>query len=160
MTTEGLVKNEKVELGDRIGRTVESEKFPITMDEFWFSIIPDVIVGPFDFVCVDNIYSTRTIGIVKELRTVSNIHGIEQKSNGNTPPISDYHGSANAAIDNRNYQVQGTRIARVAVMANVQSKKEGQDDDRNSNNNIGNVIVRMPVGINSSVTFANSDEIL
>ena len=162
MTTEGLVKNENVELGDKIGRTVESERFPITMDEFWFSIIPDVIVGPFDFVCVDNIYSTRTIGIVKELRTVSNIHGIEQKSNGNTQPISDYHDSANAAAigDSRNYQVHGTRIARVAVMANVQSRKEGQDDDDRNNDNTSNVIVRMPVGINSSVTFANSDEIL
>ncbi len=162
MTTEGLVKNENIELGDRIGRTVESERFPITMDEFWFSIIPDVIVGPFDFVCVDNIYSTRTIGIVKELRTVSNIHGIEQKSNGNTQPISDYHESANAPAigGSRNYQVHGTRIARVAVMANVQSRKEGQDDDDRNNDNTSNVIVRMPVGINSSVTFANSDEIL
>jgi DNA helicase HerA-like ATPase len=129
------------------------------MDEFWFSIIPDVIVGPFDFVCVDNIYSTRTIGIVKELRTVSNIHGIEHKSNRDTPPLSDYHDSESSTNDSRNYQVQGTRIARVAVMANVQSKKEGQDD-RNNGNNISNVIVRMPVGINASVIFANSDEIL
>ena len=85
MTTEGLTKNENVELGSRIGETVESEKFPITMDEFWFSIVPNVIVGPFDFVCVDNIYNTRTIGIVKELRTVSNIHSIKQK--GLRPPL-------------------------------------------------------------------------
>jgi DNA helicase HerA-like ATPase len=156
LTTKGLVKNENVQLGNKIGRTIESEKFPITMDEFWFGIIPDVIVAPFDFVCVDNIYSTRTIGIVKELRTVSNIHGIEHKPNRD---ISDCHNSESATNDGRNYQVQGTRIARVAVMANVQSKKEGQDD-RNNSNNISNVIVRMPVGINASVTFANSDEIL
>ena len=155
MTTEGLAKSENAELGHNIGRTVESEKFPITMDEFWFSIGPNVIVGPFDFVCVDNIYNTRTIGIIKELRTVSNVHGVKQKPNGGTTALSGHHDSESAMIGGRDYQVHGTRIARVAVMANVQNKNEGQDDRSNNN-----VIVRMPVGINASVAFANSDEIL
>src|SRR4030095_6124867 len=126
------------------------------MDEFWFSIFPNVIVGPFDFVCVDNIFNTRTIGIVRELRTVSNFHSIKQKSNGGITSISDHHDSESAAIGSREYQVHGTRIARVAVMANVQDKKERQDDMSNNNH----IIVRMPVGINASVAFANSDEIL
>jgi uncharacterized protein len=157
LTTEGLAKNENIELGSRIGKTVESEKFPITMDEFWFSIVPNVIVGPFDFVCVDNIYNTRTIGIVKELRTVSNIHSIKQKSNGGITSTSDHHDSESSMIVRREYQVHGTRIARVAVMANVQNKNKGQGGWRNKNNTL---IVRMPVGINASVAFANSDEIL
>jgi len=157
LTTEGLAKNVNVEQGNRIGRTVESEKFPITMDEFWFSIFPNVIAGPFDFVYVDNIFNTRTIGIIKELRTVSNIHSIKQKSNGDIPSISDHHDAESAGIGDRDYQVHGTRIARVAVMANFQNKKKGQDDRSNNNNR---VIVRMPVGINASVAFANSDEIL
>ena len=155
MTTEGLAKSENAELGHNIGRTVESEKFPITMDEFWFSIGPNVIVGPFDFVCVDNIYNTRTIGIIKELRTVSNVHGVKQMPNRGTTALSERHDPESAMIGGRDYQVHGTRIARVAVMANVQNKNEGQDDRSNNN-----VIVRMPVGINASVAFANSDEIL
>ena len=40
------------------------------MDEFWFSILPDKIIGPFDFISVENICNTVTIGIVKELRTI------------------------------------------------------------------------------------------
>ena len=155
MTTEGLAKSENAELGHNIGRTVESEKFPITMDEFWFSIGPNIIVGPFDFVCVDNIYNTRTIGIIKELRTVSNVHGVKQMPNRGTTALSEHHDSESAMIGGRDYQVHGTRIARVAVMANVQNKNEGQDDRSNNN-----VIIRMPVGINASVAFANSDEIL
>jgi DNA helicase HerA-like ATPase len=156
LTTEGLAKSENAEeLGHNIGRTVESEKFPITMDEFWFSISPNVIVGPFDFVCVDNIYNTRTIGIIKELRTVSNVHSVKQMPNGGATALSELHDSESAAFDSRDYQVHGTRIARVAVMANIQNKNEGQY--YKSNNNI---IVRMPVGINASVAFANSDEIL
>lgn len=156
MTTEGLAKNVNVEQGNRIGRTVESEKFNITMDEFWFSIFLNVIAGPFDFVCVDNIFNTRTIGIIKELRPVSNINSIKQKSNGDIPSISDHHDAESAGIGDRDYQVHGTRIARVAVMANLQNKKEGEDDRSNNNR----VIVRMPVGINASVAFPNSDEIL
>ncbi len=155
MTTEGLAKSENAELGHNIGRTVESEKFPITMDEFWFSIGPNVIVGPFDFVCVDNIYNTRTIGIIKELRTVSNVRSVKQKPNGGATALSERHDSESAMIGGRDNQVHGTRIARVAVMANVQNKNEGQDDRSNNN-----VIIRMPVGINASVAFANSDEIL
>lgn len=157
MTTKGLAKNGEVELGNRIGRTVESEKFPITMDEFWFSIIPSVIIGPFDFVSVDNIYNTRTIGIVKELRTVSNMHSITKNSKGDITFLSDQHDSESAATGSRDYHILGTRIARVAVMANIQSKHEGPGNKGNKNSSI---IARMPVGINASVAFANSDEIL
>src|SRR5687767_8154803 len=125
------------------------------MDEFWFSIGPNVIVGPFDFVCVDNIYSTRTVGIIKELRTVSNIHGIKQKTNGGMSTMPGQYDSDIATIDNRNCRDQGTRIAKVAVMVNVQNKNDGLEG-KSSNS----VIVRMPVGIDASVKFANSDEIL
>src|ERR687891_1728692 len=54
-----------------IGLTIVSDKFPITMDTFWFAINSRVIVNPFDFVTVKNLHNTRTIGIVKELQTVA-----------------------------------------------------------------------------------------
>ena len=37
-------------MSDIIGNTIELDKYQITMDEFWFSILPDKIVGPFDFI--------------------------------------------------------------------------------------------------------------
>jgi len=155
LTTKELAKDEISNLRNNIGRTIESARFPITMDEFWFSIGPNVIVGPFDFVCVDNIYSTHTIGIIKELRTVSNIHSIEQKTNGGTYTMPRQYDSDISTSDNRERRDQGTRIAKVAVMVNVQNKNDGQEG-KSSNS----VIVRMPVGIDASVKFANSDEIL
>ena len=78
--------------------------------------------------CVDNIYNTRTIGIIKELRTVSNIHGIKEKADKGVTTVSGHHDSGNSTIGNSDYQDHGTRIARVAVMANVQSKNERQQD--------------------------------
>ena len=108
------------------------------MDEFWFSIGPNVIVGPFDFVCVDNIYSTRTIGIIKELRTVSNIHSIEQRTNGGMSTMAGQYDSDIATIDNRDCRDQGTRIAKVAVMVNVQNKNDGQEDKEQQQRNCKN----------------------
>ena len=55
----------------QIGRTIVSDKFPITMDNFWFAINSNVIVNPFDFVTVKNLHNTMTIGIIKELQTVA-----------------------------------------------------------------------------------------
>src|ERR671915_16486 len=56
-----------------IGKTLASDRFPNTMDSFWFSINPDIIISPFDFVTVRHIFNTRTIGMVKELRATEDI---------------------------------------------------------------------------------------
>ncbi|MFL6493871.1 MAG: hypothetical protein ACJ70N_03605 [Nitrososphaera sp.] len=53
-----------------IGRTLASDRFPNTMDSFWFSINPKVVISPFDFVTVRHVFNTRTIGMVKELSAI------------------------------------------------------------------------------------------
>jgi uncharacterized protein len=56
-----------------IGKTLASDRFPNTMDSFWFSINPYIIISPFDFVTVRHIFNTRTIGMVKELKATEDI---------------------------------------------------------------------------------------
>src|SRR5919109_3843481 len=63
-------KNDK---GKDIGKTLASDRFPNTMDSFWFSINPDIIISPFDFVTVKHIFETRAIGMVKELIATEDI---------------------------------------------------------------------------------------
>jgi len=58
---------------ESIGTTLASEKFPNNMDSFWFSVHPDIILNPFDFVTVKHIFDTKTVGIVKELRAIDEI---------------------------------------------------------------------------------------
>ena len=53
-----------------IGKTLASDRFPNTMDSFWFSIHPGVIVSPFDFVMVRHLFNTRTIGMIKEINPI------------------------------------------------------------------------------------------
>ena len=55
-------------LHQEIGKTIASERFLNTMDGFWFALKPNVIINSFDFVTVDNLFNTKSIGIVKELQ--------------------------------------------------------------------------------------------
>jgi uncharacterized protein len=149
------IANKEISMSDKtIGKIIESEKFQITMDEFWFSIGHTIILGPFDFVCVDNIHSTRTIGIVKELRTISKNHYASQRGNVDLLTNVDYDLLDNTRAKKDHFD-QGIRIARVAVMANIQNKNARRDAKSNYD-----VFVRMPVGIGASVRFADRDEIL
>jgi uncharacterized protein len=56
-----------------IGKTLASDRFPNTMDSFWFSIKPDIIISPFDFVTVRHIFDTWTVGMIKELKATEDI---------------------------------------------------------------------------------------
>src|ERR671912_944909 len=56
-----------------IGKTLASDRFPNTMDSFWFSIHPGIILSPFDFVTVRHIFNTRTVGMIKELKATEGI---------------------------------------------------------------------------------------
>ena len=137
-------------ISDIIGKTIESEKFQITMDEFWFSIIPDKIIGPFDFISVENICNTITIGIVKELRTIRSAD----------VTISNQYSRQNYSLRNnptntKDYVDQGIRIARVAVMTNARINSIHSDSKSTDDINI-----RMPVDIDKAVRFANEKEIL
>ncbi len=56
-----------------IGKTLASERFPNTMDSFWFSVNPDTLISPFDFVTAKHIFNTETIGIIKELKATEDV---------------------------------------------------------------------------------------
>src|ERR671923_1020115 len=121
----------------QIGRTIVSDKFPITMDNFWFAIDSNIIVNPFDFITVKNLHNTKTIGIVKELQTVAIYGNImiqdnfdDDKDNDNdqkettiTTTTADIR---DLQLEHSNYSPSSaTTIAKVAVMANTGVKIEG-----------------------------------
>ena len=51
-----------------------SERFLNTMDDFWFALNPNVIINSFDFVTVDNLFNSNSIGIIKELQAITAEH--------------------------------------------------------------------------------------
>ena len=123
---------QKYTSNSEVGQTIISERFPSTMDGFWFSVNQDIIINPFDFVSVENLYNTRTVGIVKELQAVK----------------TDSLG----LIEEREQQQQkDIAVAKVAVMGNTGTKLEQTR---------GKVSISMPVRIDKSVNLANVDELI
>ena len=145
-----------------IGQTFVSDKFPITMDNFWFAINSKVVVNPFDFITVKNLHNTRTIGIVKELQTVALDGSIKirdnfvqgdkksiEKETTTTTTTTTY--TQDLQLRDSNHNPSSATIAKVAVMANTGVKIE----------ETGNSIsVSMPVEAGKAVEFATVEEII
>ena len=56
-----------------VGKTIASERFLNTMDGFWFALKPNIIINSFDFVTVENLFNSKSIGIIKELQQLLNM---------------------------------------------------------------------------------------
>ena len=141
-----------------IGKTIASEKFLNTMDGFWFALNPNVIINSFDFVTVDNLFESNTIGIIKELQSVVD--------NEYTNYLTDYpkisttkeqlkrekqnnDGERNLPLSKM--QSKGIVLAKVAIMANTGIKVQGYKK---------NLSINFPVGVDKTVRFATEDEII
>lgn len=134
-----------------IGKTISSERFPNNMDGFWFAISPNVIINSFDFVTVDNLYNSKTIGIVKELQAVAEKDYADY--------FSDYQKNIREQEQLKEAEKQqqlsenapkGLILAKVGTIANtgvLDARKEA-------------ISINFPVGIGKSVRFATEDEII
>ena len=141
-----------------IGKTIASETFLNTMDGFWFALNPNVIINSFDFVAVENLFDSNTIGIIKDLQSVAN----EENKNyfSDSPKISitkerfrrekkDENGERNLLLAKT--QSNGVVLAKVAIMANTGIKVPGYKK---------NISINFPVGIGKTVRFATEEEII
>jgi uncharacterized protein len=141
-----------------IGRTIASEKFLNTMDGFWFALHPNVIINSFDFVTVDNLFDSNTIGIVKELQSVAedeykNYFSDYQKISTTKEQLrgekKDKDEERNLPLSNT--QLIGVVVAKVAIMANTGIKAPGYKK---------NISINFPVGVGKTVRFATEEEII
>src|SRR5829696_3909432 len=142
-----------------IGRTIASEKFLNTMDGFWFALHPNVIINSFDFVTVDNLFDSNTIGIVKELQSVAedeykNYFSDYQKISTTKEKQlreekKDKDQERNLPLSNT--QLSGVVLAKVAIMANTEFKAPGYKK---------NISINFPVGVGKTVRFATEKEII
>ena len=141
-----------------IGTTIASEKFLNTMDGFWFVLTPNEIINSFDFVTVDNLLGSKTIGIVKELQAAAeddcNIY-FSNQLNISTIKEQFLH-EKKTTINKENELIsklysKGVVLAKVAIMANTGAK--GKEYTKN-------VSINFPVGIGKTVRFASEEEIV
>lgn len=137
-----------------IGKSIVSERFPNTIDEFWFIINANMIINSFDFVSVNNLHQTTTIGIVKEVLStfLSNQEIVSHTNNLNKIKKQDSlkKNKSNLSMEYVNTE-QEVVVARVAIMGNTYAKIKGNEDL---------LSVNFPVGASKTVRFANSKEIM
>ena len=137
-----------------IGKSIVSERFPNTIDEFWFIINTNMIINSFDFVSVNNLHQTTTIGIVKEVLStfLSNQEIVSHTNNLNKIKKQDSlkKNKSNLSMEYVNTEKEVV-VARVAIMGNTYAKIKGNEDL---------LSVNFPVGASKTVRFANSKEIL
>lgn len=137
-----------------IGKSIVSERFPNTIDEFWFIINANMIINSFDFVSVNNLHQTTTIGIVKEVLStfLSNQEIVSHTNNLNKIKKQDSlkTNKSNLSMEYVNTEKEVV-VARVAIMGNTYAKIKGNEDL---------LSVNFPVGASKTVRFANSKEII
>ena len=95
-----------------VGKTVISKEFPSNMDGFWFSVNEGMIINSFDFVSVENLCNSRTVGIVKELQSIQTDN---LRSLGKT-------------------KQKDITVAKVAIMGNTGGKLDGMKGNTSISN--------------------------
>jgi uncharacterized protein len=150
-----------------VGKSIISEKFPSTMDSFWFVVGYDAVINPFDFVSVDNVNNSTSIGIIKDIQSVvieetslhsdamnyvSNDYRVKENVSNNTLEKIEARGSLSSSAKQASVVVT---VAKVAVVANtgeenLKDKKLHENFSRSLN---------MPIQIGKVVRYATPDQI-
>src|SRR5687767_2244487 len=98
-----------------VGITFVAENFSNSIDSFWMIIKPEILINPFDYISVDNVQNTKTIGIVKELRRI--YLDIETFSK------NQYSSNLNLIINTEEKLSGGLTVAKIEVIANRQFQR-------------------------------------
>ena len=131
-----IMTNKSKEKGEIIGKTTATEKFPNTVEEFYFWIEPGKVVNPFDFVAVEHVKDSTTIGLVSSMNLITDAGS----------QLADYISSdfGNPQAEPQTPRIE-TTIAKAKVMSNISSKFP--------------IEVLMPVSAYKIVRFATEDEV-
>ncbi|MEM3489222.1 MAG: ATP-binding protein [Nitrososphaerota archaeon] len=124
------------EKDDVIGKTTATEKVPNTVEEFYFWVEPGKIINPFDFVSVEHVKGTTTVGMVSSMELIT-----DAKSH-----LADYVSSEFGKVESvpQTPRIE-TTIAKAKVMGNITGEEMSE--------------VLMPVGSNKLVRFASEEEV-
>lgn len=140
-----------------IGLTFVLDNYTNSVDAFWMIVNPGVLLSPFDFVNVENINNTTTIGIVKELKRVR----LSSKKLSKVPKLSCVSSLPNHKLD----KISGVTIGKIDVIATFPKEvyKVGKSvkemDPKLARKRIKAPLVNMPVEEGKVVHFASSDEV-
>ena len=141
-----------------LGITFVSENFSNSIDSFWIIIKPEFLINPFDFISVENVQNTKTIGIVKELKRIYlDLESIAK---------NQYSSLLNLNMNTDEKLGYGLTVAKIEVIANRQFVSNQEEDFSNDSSlnrmpaKSKNLSINMPVQEGKLVTFATVKEVI
>ena len=133
-----------------IGKTIAADSYPSAIDGYWFIVSPSTILNTFDFVTANNLYESKTIGLVQDIRALPvNISPDSPQRLGRSDDSIQKYGMA---VDkNLTYaSKQEGIVASVAVIGNSGAKSESGKQKT----------INLPILAGKNVRFSTKDEIL
>ena len=122
-----------------IGKVSASERYPTTVDEFYFWIQDDVIVKPFDIIKVPHYKDSVTYAVLEEIAHITDSSG----------HIGSYVSSDFGDVTSEPETLRlGLSFAKCKVLSNHPKGSDNQTQ------------IYMPVSDGSPVYFADEDEII
>jgi hypothetical protein len=140
-----------------VGLSFISEKLSNSIDNFWMIVNPNTLLNPFDFVNVENIHDTSTIGIVKEIKRIF--------LDLNSLPTKQYSSALKLVLNQQDSFNTGITVANVDVISNFPSIDQksldntSQIDLKKTVKKIKSPPINMPVQEGKPVYFATDKEV-
>ncbi len=129
------------EASKSIGKTTATEISANSVSDFQFWIKPGTVINPFDFVSVEHVMDTRTIGLIKEMKAIT-----DAPSHLSNFVSSEF---GNVTVEPNTLRI-GTTLAKASVMANTGIKVPSRTEV---------LEINMPVGNDRPVRFATASEV-
>lgn len=131
-TNNSVFKNGNLDYDDdvEIGKTMISDKHPNTIDSFWFALAPGTIAKPFDFVTVEQYYTSPSSLLSAETTTATTSRRLPQSSSSHSTKTIGMVQDLHAIVPNDDFHYLFQHLNKIRHF----SKKDNTNHDNLDNN--------------------------
>ena len=131
-TNNSVFKNGNLDYDDdvEIGKTMISDKHPNTIDSFWFALAPGTIAKPFDFVTVEQYFTSPSSLLSAETTTATTSRRLPQSSSSHSTKTIGMVQDLHAIVPNDDFHYLFQHLNKIRHF----SKKDNTNHDNLDNN--------------------------
>lgn len=149
-TNNSVFKNDNLDYDDdvEIGKTMISDKHPNTIDSFWFALAPGTIAKPFDFVTVEQYFTSPSSLLSAETTTATTSRRLPQSSSSHSTKTIGMVQDIHAIVPNDDFHYLFQRLNKIRHF----SKNDNTNHDNLDNNDSDTTITK---DSDSSLVYQN-----
>jgi uncharacterized protein len=139
-TNNSVFKNGNLDYDDNveIGKTMISDKHPNTIDSFWFALAPGTIAKPFDFVTVEQYFTSPSSLLSAETTTATTTRRLPQSSSSHSTKTIGMVQDLHAIVPNDDFHYLFQHLNKIRLF----SKKDNTNHDNLDNNDSDTTITK------------------